>query len=167
MMYPVITYLRFLLSSSNQHGVHSPFVYNFVTRCLYTKSNYKGGRCLRVLLKSIAYFKAQKVSIPPHCAQLREQVKNSFPYLDLNPQTADIIYMDSPSMKLFSSILKKGGHHNDTMVLINNIHQNKGNTQNWLAIKNHMTITVSVDLFYCGALFFRKEQVKEHFKIRI
>lgn len=167
MMCPIIPYLRFLLRSSNQHGVHSPFVYKFVTRCLYTKSNYKGSRCIRVLLKSIAYFKAQNVSIPPHFKQLREQVKNSFPNLDLTPQTADIIYMDSPSMNLFLSILKKEGYHNDTMVLINNIHQNKANTREWVTIKDHMAITVSVDLFYCGALFFRKEQAKEHFKIRI
>ena len=39
-MYQVISYIKFLLRSTNQHGVHSPFVYNFVTKCLYDKTNY-------------------------------------------------------------------------------------------------------------------------------
>lgn len=31
------TFFQFLWASKNQHAVHSPFVYNFVTKCLYTK----------------------------------------------------------------------------------------------------------------------------------
>ena len=32
-------YIKFISKSSNQHGVHSPFVYHFVTNCLYKKRN--------------------------------------------------------------------------------------------------------------------------------
>lgn len=38
MFYKLIAYLRFLKSSNNEHGVHSPFVYDFVTKCLYNPS---------------------------------------------------------------------------------------------------------------------------------
>ena len=34
-------------------------------------------------------------------------------------------------------------------------------------IKKHPKVTVTVDLFYFGIVFFRKEQAKEHFKIRV
>jgi len=34
-MHQIIAYIQFLLTSSNQHGVHSPFVYNLITQCFY------------------------------------------------------------------------------------------------------------------------------------
>ncbi|MEN8126127.1 MAG: class I SAM-dependent methyltransferase, partial [Bacteroidota bacterium] len=32
------SYLKFLLSSTNQHGIHSPFVYDLTTKCFYVSS---------------------------------------------------------------------------------------------------------------------------------
>jgi hypothetical protein len=40
-------------------------------------------------------------------------------------------------------------------------------TEAWDEIKNHPAVTVSIDTFYWGIVFFRKEQVKEHFVIRV
>jgi len=40
MWYRPIQYIKFLLKSSNQHGVHSPFVYNLITKCFYDQSNH-------------------------------------------------------------------------------------------------------------------------------
>ena len=37
----------------------------------------------------------------------------------------------------------------------------------WAQIKQHPKVTVTVDVFYYGFVFIRKEQQKEHFKIRI
>ena len=39
-MCQIIAYIKFLLKSTNEHGVHSPFVYNFITKCLYDKKKY-------------------------------------------------------------------------------------------------------------------------------
>ena len=39
-MHQFIAYIKFILSATNQHGVHSPFIYNFVTKCLYDKTKY-------------------------------------------------------------------------------------------------------------------------------
>jgi hypothetical protein len=37
----------------------------------------------------------------------------------------------------------------------------------WEYIKHHESVTLSVDLFFIGIVFFRKEQrVKQHFTIR-
>jgi predicted O-methyltransferase YrrM len=40
MLYQIQAYLSFLLRSTNEHGVHSPFVYDLVTRCFYDTSKY-------------------------------------------------------------------------------------------------------------------------------
>jgi len=34
------SYFSFLLKSSNQHGIHSPFVYDLITKCFYNKKKY-------------------------------------------------------------------------------------------------------------------------------
>lgn len=39
-MFQIIAYIQFLLRSTNQHGVHSPFVYDLVTQCFYDKTYY-------------------------------------------------------------------------------------------------------------------------------
>src|SRR5690606_41499151 len=40
MMYQAVQYIKFLLKSTNQHGVHSPFVFNLVTKCFYDAADY-------------------------------------------------------------------------------------------------------------------------------
>ena len=40
-MFQIIAYIQFLLRSTNQHGVHSPFVYDLVTQCFYDKTKYR------------------------------------------------------------------------------------------------------------------------------
>lgn len=167
MLYRFIAYLRFILSSTNQHGVHSPFMYAYVTKCLYQRSKFKGGKNIKSLFKSIVFFKARNIFIPSNEDALIDRIKEAFPNIETNQQPADIIYLHTPNNVLFANILKEGTYHNDSMVWIDKIHYNKENTCLWEALKNHAKVTVSVDLFYCGALFFRREQAKEHFKIRI
>ena len=37
MFFQLKSYLKFISKATNQHGVHSPFVFNLVTNCFYTK----------------------------------------------------------------------------------------------------------------------------------
>ncbi len=166
MLYRFISYIGFIFSSTNQHGVHSPFIYNFVTKCLYRKSKYKGRKTIKTLLKSITYFNAVHISVLPEDGPLIELIRESFPQTKFNAPS-DLIYMGTPCATQFTRILKGKSYHNDTILLIDKIYGNKNNTQEWEAFKKHEKVTVSVDMFSCGALFFRKEQAKEHFKIRI
>jgi len=39
MWFKIKSYFTFLSKSTNQHGVHSPFVYDLVTKCFYKKTN--------------------------------------------------------------------------------------------------------------------------------
>lgn len=167
MFYRFLAYLKFFFTATNQHGVHSPFIYDFVTKCLYKKSKFKGDKTIRTLLKSIAYFKAKKVHITSKKTYVQSQVINTFPQIELDNHPYDIMYMDWPNAELFQSGITDNLYHNNTMILIKNIHQNKENSDNWELIKGNEKVKVSVDMFLCGVLFLRKEQAKEHFKIRI
>ncbi len=46
-------YLQFWLKSTNEHGVHSPFVFDFVTKCLYDKSVFPDYTALQNNRKSL------------------------------------------------------------------------------------------------------------------
>jgi len=167
MFYRFIAYLKFIFTSTNQHGVHSPFIYGFVTNCLSQRLDFKGPKTIRVLLKSIAYFKANSIHINSKDIYIQSQVKNAFPQIEFDHNPCDIIYMSWPNAKLFHGLIEEVLFHNNTMLLVKNIHQNKENTDIWEQMKGNEKVTVSVDMFHCGVLFFRKEQAKEHFKIRI
>lgn len=56
--------------------------------------------------------------------------------------------------------------HNNSIVAINNIHQFKQMEEVWRKIITQKEVTISIDLFFIGLVFFRKEQVKENFIIR-
>ncbi|SDF09875.1 hypothetical protein SAMN05421636_11180 [Pricia antarctica] len=163
-----LNYLKFLLTATNQHGVHSPFVYNYVTKCLYSKSKYGKVRSLNILLKSIAYFKAERVWLPPQKDGIQKEIRRIFPSLQFENGPYDVLFANpSEAEKLIRGTYEENKIHNTTLLLIDGIHANHTNLSFWKKITNHQKVTVSVDMFHCGAVFFRKEQAKEHFKIRI
>lgn len=98
---------------------------------------------------------------------VQSQVKNTFPQIEFDSHPCDIMYLDWPNAEKFHRLIEDDLFQNNTMLLVKNIHQNKENTDIWELMKGNGKVTVSVDMFHCGVLFFRKEQAKEHFKIRI
>lgn len=162
-MYLLIAYLKFLFTSSNQHGVHSPFVYGYVTKCLYSKNKYTNTKTLNILLKSIAYFNAKNVFIHKNNENIKNSITSHFPHIHFDKNPFDVMYFDTPR----DTSLDLGNIQNNTIVLINGIHHTSKNTTEWERIKNTEQVRITIDMFYCGAVFFRKEQAREHFKIRI
>jgi hypothetical protein len=136
-----------------------------VTKCLYAKSKYKASKSEKVLLKSIPYFEMERIKLLTSDAQIKNMIQKELGLKIVEAPHLDLIYVDNPSTNLIS--IHKEQIHNDSMLLLANIHSTKSNSAIWEALKQNKAVTVSVDMFYCGALFFRKEQVPEHFKIRI
>ena len=56
---------------------------------------------------------------------------------------------------------------NNSVWIFDDIYWNKEMKSAWSEIKKHPKVKVTVDLFHWGIVFFRKEQEKEHFKIRL
>ncbi|MEE9364716.1 MAG: hypothetical protein V3U92_19110 [Cellulophaga sp.] len=132
------------------------------------KSNYKLSKTNTVLLKSIQYFKVKSVSIVPNKSIVSELIHKEFPLLNSTTEPFDIVFIDElNSITLHKYFKKKEPTNNSCIFLINAIHKNKKSATYWESIVNQNTVTVTIDMFYCGIVSFRNEQVKEHFKIRI
>ena len=56
---------------------------------------------------------------------------------------------------------------NESIWIFDDIHWSKEMSATWEIIKTHPKVTVTIDTFQWGLVFFRKEQKKEHFVIRI
>jgi predicted O-methyltransferase YrrM len=56
---------------------------------------------------------------------------------------------------------------NETVWIFDDIHWSSDMEEAWEIIKNHPKVTVTIDTFQWGIVFFRTEQEKEHFTIRV
>ncbi|ALJ04610.1 methyltransferase [Pseudalgibacter alginicilyticus] len=257
MLYQATQYLKFLIKSTNQHGVHSPFVFNLVTKCFYNKTKYKdyktilhykklllknkskikttdlgaGSQVMKQQIRSISniaknagtsnkrakllfritkYFSFETIlelgtslGVASHAISLgypksnittiegcpniskfaktnlkKYHVKNthviSGNFNDtlntLTPNTYDFIFFDGNHQKdatlnYFETLIKTT--HNDSVFIFDDIYWSKDMTEAWEIIKSHPKVSVTIDTFFWGFVFFRKEQVKEHFTIRL
>lgn len=163
-----LKHLIHFLTATNQHGVHSPFVYDYVTKCLYSKRRYSKKKSTTIFMKSIAYFKVQTLLLPSETKDLENMMVRIFPELQLGKSPYDMIYSNASNQNNIEiTIIAAEKTHDNTVVFVENIHKTKATELVWEQLKNNDKITITIDLFYCGVVFFRKEQAKEHFKIRI
>ncbi|SFD36371.1 O-methyltransferase [Spirosoma endophyticum] len=81
----------------------------------------------------------------------------------------DFVFFDAnhryePTVRYFETCLS--ATHNDTVFVFDDIHWSDEMEQAWAYIKAHAAVTVTVDLFWVGLVFFRKEQPKQDFVLR-
>ncbi|GLU44179.1 hypothetical protein [Allomuricauda sp. NBRC 101325] len=166
MWFKLISYLKFLLKSTNEHGVHSPFVFNYVTQCLYSKKKLHNSKDTNALLKSISYFNIKKIETLGNQG-LQELMQKQLPEMQISVNPFDLIVVDHFEISTLEQWISENKLHNDSMIWVESIHKNKETLEQWQALIRSPLITVSINMYHCGALFIRKEQVKEHFTIRI
>jgi len=258
MWFKIKSYLTFLLKSTNQHGVHSPFVYNLVTKCFYNKTNPtkkeaflkikkrmaknskiievtdfgKGSKIFKtnrrkvseiakvagisdkrafLLIRICSYFKFDslleigtsvglgaaalsignpmaKISTLEGCKNTSEIANELFTEFNLlnieqyvgnfnetvpsalKNNSFDFVYFDGNHQKeatllYFNKCLATV--HNNTVFIFDDINWSVEMQIAWEEIKKHSKVSVSIDTYFWGIIFFRKEQKKEHFTIRI
>ena len=266
MQHLIKSYLKFLFHSKNEHGVHSPFVFDLVTKCFYDNTKYPEYETLKSYRKSLLENKntievtdfgagsrvfksntraiskiAQTAGITPKNAELLFRIvryfqpksvleigtslglatsalslgnKNAqiitlegcpntiatakkmfqvssfkFPNnnvefvntefnlyfenfkpetLNLKPQIFDLVYFDGNHSKkatldYFEALLPTIS--NDSVWIFDDIHWSTDMEEAWEIIKNHPKVSVTIDTFQWGIVFFRAEQEKEHFII--
>ena len=261
MIHSIKSYLQFLLNSTNQHGVHSPFVFDLLTKCFYDSTNYPeysilknyrnsllqntntidvtdfgaGSRVFKSNTRAINQI-AKNAGISPKRAELLFRMMRYFQpdsvleigtslglatsALALGNEKAKIITLEGCANTMaeakfqisnskfqniefitteFSTFLRNintnrtkvqsysliyfDGNHskqatldyfelllptisNDSVWIFDDIHWSKGMEEAWQIIQNHPKVTVTIDTFQWGIVFFRAEQQKEHFIIR-
>jgi predicted O-methyltransferase YrrM len=81
----------------------------------------------------------------------------------------DLIFFDAnhrsePTLRYFNASLQKA--HNDTVFVFDDIHWSADMEQAWADIKTHPAVSLTVDLFWVGLVFIRREQPVQHFDLR-
>lgn len=256
--FKIRSFITFLLASTNQHGVHSPFVYDLVTKCFNAKTNpsktnafnrirkslyanhknititdYGKGSSFfknnernvsdiakiagisnkraKLLLRIIDYFKPKnileigtsvglgtsvlsignpeaKIITLEGCENTAQIAKELFNINHLNNiqlvvgnfnktlsstlknKHYDLIYFDGNHQKTatldyFNKCLETT--NNDSVFIFDDINWSPEMQQAWNEIKNHPKVTITINTFFWGIVFFRQEQEKQHFTIRI
>ena len=252
---PATSYIKYLSNSTSRHGVHSPFVYDFVEKVLRNRSDdnafskvklarkellknhneinftdfgaQKGekkrvvskvakrsgvsAKYGKILFKTAKYFRCKQVlefgtslgisgsylaQAPTisrfvtmeGCKNIASIAENTFEKCGIINVQIEIGDFDKILPNVISTIDKidlvffDGNHtekatieyfesclpiiHNDTVFVFDDIHWSKGMEKAWEKIKENPKVTISIDIFRMGFVFFRKESSKEHFVIR-
>jgi predicted O-methyltransferase YrrM len=84
-------------------------------------------------------------------------------------ESVDLVFFDGnhqygPTLSYFHQCLPKV--NNRTVFVFDDIHQSPEMEQAWAEIIKHPSITLSLDFYWIGVVFFRKELSKEHFCLR-
>ncbi|GAA0871261.1 class I SAM-dependent methyltransferase [Gangjinia marincola] len=250
------SYFRFLLNSTNQHGVHSPFVFQLVTKCFYDKTHYKAydqlkkyrhvllennkiifikdygagsrtsssvkrkvsalakkvgtsskrqqllfrlaqylnvhaslelGTSLGLATSALAQKKDNKITTIEGSMEVAHIAKNLFKNFGLSniasktgqfdqvlpsllDRKYDLVFIDGhhqkeSTLRYFEQLIPCA--HNDTIFIFDDIYWSSGMEVAWKEIKQHPKVKVTIDTYHWGLVFFRAEQEKEHFTIRV
>ncbi len=250
-------YIKFLYHSKNHHGVHSPFVFELVTKCFYDskkhqsyknlkdiraylmanntfikvtdfgagshvfKNNYRKVSSIsknagiskkqsKLLVKLVTYFSPKNIleigtsvglgtaSIAlggvnsqlitlegcPETAKIAQDAFTKFNLKNIKidvgefnktiqkytSKKLDFVYFDGnhqyeATLQYFNKLLPT--ITNETVWIFDDIHWSKPMEQAWEVIKKHPKVTVTIDTYQWGIVFFRTEQAKEHFVVRV
>jgi len=84
-------------------------------------------------------------------------------------QTLDLVFFDGnhryePTMNYFNLSLEKSNEN--SVFVFDDIHWSAEMTKAWEEIQNHKDVTVTIDLFSVGLVFFRTQQAKQHFILK-
>lgn len=267
MLHLIKSYFKFLWNSKNEHGVHSPFVFDLVTKCFYDKQHYSEYSILKeyrkallqntntievtdfgagskvfknnkravhqiaknagisvkrakLLFRIMKYFQPEsileigtslglatsalalgtrvegerseanrnsKITTLEGCKETLEIATHQFEKFDFQnvnpvatefstylknslPSSIDLIYFDgnhSEEATLGYFELALSTISNNSVWIFDDIHWSEEMHSAWETIKKHPKVTVTIDTFQWGIVFFRSGQEKEHFTIRV
>lgn len=120
----------------------------------------------------------------PNTAQTAQHYFNEFGLLNIklyqetfkefllreSKEKYDLVFIDGDhngerTLSYFNSLLNHV--HNKSVIIFDDIYWSKDMTATWKKIIANERVTVSIDTFQWGLVFFRKEQPKQHFVIRV
>ncbi len=101
---------------------------------------------------------------------LQGDFAKTLPVLTESLNRVDFAFIDGnhsqvPTQYYFEQLLQKT--HSGSILIFDDIHWSAGMEAAWTTIKNHPSVTLSIDLFFIGIVFFDPSfTVKQHFTIR-
>ncbi|WP_224489447.1 hypothetical protein [Robertkochia flava] len=163
----LLEYLKYISRSTNAHGVHSPFVYDLVTRGLYLKEEKQEhpviGHIPQIKTLPEKYVKAINNTLH-HFFGSRKPQLILLPCSDHQPiENPGMVFVNGldPHRTAVDELLKY--LDNDTLLMV----VKAGSDPFWEALSKSHELHLTIDCFRVGFAFKRKEQAKENFTIRL
>ena len=94
---------------------------------------------------------------------------DNLPSILENETEVDFVFIDGnhqekATVNYFETLLPKV--HENTLMIFDDIYWSSGMKNAWEQIKNHPQVTLTIDLFWIGLVFFKTDRKKEHFKVK-
>jgi predicted O-methyltransferase YrrM len=104
-----------------------------------------------------------------NCELIVGNFDNTLPKVLDGLNKIDFVFIDGnhtkeATLRYFEWCLPKA--HNNTLLIFDDIYWSEGMKEAWAGIKAHPQVTVTVDLFWIGLVYFRRGQVREDFVIK-
>ncbi len=104
-----------------------------------------------------------------HIEQVIGNFDDTLPDVISKLDKLDFVFVDGnhqkeATLKYFEWCLPKV--HENTLLIFDDIYWSEGMKEAWSEIKAHPQVTVTIDLFWIGLVYFKKGQVKDGFIIR-
>lgn len=158
---------NFWRKALGRHGVHSPFIYGFLDKGLYRRDLKKYPPQKRLLLAAADHFGARSAMACPAHGPMAEWLGSERPALSWSSVPADLIICDTPGDKLLAFLGRPELWQNDTVVFTGNLRRDDGTYAHWVQAAAHPAVRVVLETYPAGLLFFRTQQARQHFRIRI
>ncbi|MBA3648206.1 MAG: class I SAM-dependent methyltransferase [Chitinophagales bacterium] len=100
------------------------------------------------------------------CGAFNETLKGALQKLNL----VDLIFFDGDHRKSLTIdyfVESLPYLHENSILIFDDIHWSKGMNEAWEIIKSYERVTLTIDLYYFGIVFFRKALSKQHYIIKI
>ena len=121
-----------------------------------------------VLVRSIPYFEVQNIRVNQENEALINELRSQFPKLRINIPPYDFVVCNIADLQIMKASFKGNGMlSQDAIFFFPDLYKSKTTKDLWESVIQSPQFNVSIDLYYCGLLFRRKEQRKQHFKVRI
>src|SRR5690606_10442712 len=150
-----LDYIVHYLVSHSRHGTHSPFVYRLLEDVIYAPKSEEEpvGKVERLIARIADRFGRNTVY----------RIGTPLPN-----QPLDVIVSDMLDGEALAACLQqlRPSIHKQTVLVISGIYRNGNMKRLWQDLQKRPDVTVTIDLFRLGLVFFHDGQAKEHFRIR-
>ncbi len=165
--YSLREYIRYKWQAKSRHGIHSPFVYDFIEHVLLNKELQQQNNSGYISYNAgdAGNFSIKLAGVPEKYMVL---IATIIAYYNSPNQS----FQEKPEFRFSNA--ENTGHLSEAqplsslhILIVSNIHTSKHTSANWKNIYTDPKVRLSIDLYHIGILFFRNEfKEKQHFTLK-
>lgn len=163
-------YFKFWINASNEHGVHSPFVFNLLTKGLYSSypNQEKRTKKEQFIDRMIIYFQPKEITVLGF-DMVKENIKinniTNFNKNDIKKTDFIVFGNDTDCFPSIGQLIDN--MYNNSVFILDRRAKFDFVEEYWQKVMVSPEVTVTLDFYYFGVAFIRKEQLKQNFNLRL